>query len=64
MNYRDIIVNLEENKRKLVERLEKKDLTREEYESIQNSIQNYDYIIELTEMNHFERGNINHNHPS
>ncbi len=59
MNYSDIIGNLEENKRKLMERLKQKDLTREEYESVQNSIQNYDYILELTEMNHFERGNIN-----
>lgn len=59
MNYNDIIGNLEENKRKLMERLEKKDLSKEEYESVQNSINNYDYIIELTEMNHFERGFIN-----
>lgn len=59
MNYKDIIGNLEENKRKLMERLEKKDLSREEYESLQNSIYNYDYIIELTEMNHFERGFVN-----
>ncbi len=59
MNYTDIIGNLEENKRKLMERLEKKDLSKEEYESVQNSINNYDYIIELTEMNHFERGFMN-----
>lgn len=56
MNYKDIIVNLEENKRKLIERLENKDLAKEEHELVQNSINNYDYIIELTEMNHFERG--------
>jgi hypothetical protein len=56
MNYTDIISKLEENKRKLMERLENKDLTKEEYESVQNSINNYNYIIELTEMNHFERG--------
>lgn len=59
MNYKDIIVILEENKRNLIKKLEMKDLSKEEYESIQNSINNYDYIIELTEMNHYERGYAN-----
>ncbi len=38
--------------------LEGKNLSKEQMDSIQHSIDNYNYIIELTEMNHFERGNI------
>ena len=56
MNYQDVITRLEENKINLTKKLENKNLAKEEYESIQHSIENYDYIIELTEMNHFERG--------
>lgn len=56
MDYQNVIAKLEENKRKLTERLENKNLPKEEYESIMHSIENYDYIIQLTEMNHFERG--------
>lgn len=56
MDYHYIIAKLEEDKRKLTEKLENKDLPKAEYETIKHSIENYDYIIQLTEMNHFERG--------
>lgn len=56
MDYRNVIAKLEENKRKLEKKLENKDLSKEEYESIKHSLENYDYIIQLTEMNRFERG--------
>ncbi|MBB6446691.1 DUF3896 family protein [Bacillus benzoevorans] len=56
MDYLNVIAKLEENKRKLTEKLEDNTLPKEEYELIMHSIENYDYIIQLTEMNHFERG--------
>nr|WP_295972513.1 DUF3896 family protein [uncultured Bacillus sp.] len=56
MDYRNVIAKLEENKRKLEKKLENKDLSKEEHESIKHSLENYDYIIQLTEMNRFERG--------
>ncbi|MDZ5473063.1 DUF3896 family protein [Bacillus sp. 31A1R] len=31
-------------------------LSLEEKDNIKNTIMNYEYIIELTDMNHFERG--------
>jgi hypothetical protein len=40
----------------LVKKLKSPNLTKEEYETIKKSIDNYDYMIELTDMNHFERG--------
>ncbi|WP_458413114.1 DUF3896 family protein [Schinkia sp. CFF1] len=58
MNYREIINKIEKDKTDLIKRLENKNLTKEEFESIKHSIDNYDYIIELAEMNHFERGAI------
>jgi predicted transcriptional regulator YdeE len=56
MDYQYIIAKLEDDKRKLTEKLENKELPKTEYETIKHSIENYDYIIQLTEMNHFERG--------
>lgn len=56
MNYREIIEQLEGQKQNLITRLENTNLSKEEYEAIQRSIENYQYIIELTEMNHYERG--------
>jgi len=58
MDYHEIISRLEKEKLNLVERLENKNLREEEYFSIQHSIDNYNYILELTIMNHFERGTI------
>lgn len=56
MNYQDVIEILEENKINLTKVLANNNLPKEEYEMIQQTIDNYNYIIELTEMNHFERG--------
>ncbi|MBI0579126.1 DUF3896 family protein [Neobacillus cucumis] len=58
MDYLEVISIIEKNKLNLVKMLEGKDLSKEQMDSIQHSIDNYNYIIELTEMNHFERGNI------
>ncbi|MFD0829403.1 DUF3896 family protein [Neobacillus sp. M.A.Huq-85] len=58
MDYLEVISIIEKNKLNLVKMLEGRDLSKEQMDSIQHSIDNYNYIIELTEMNHFERGNI------
>lgn len=58
MNYLSVKEQLEANKLNLMKQLDNPALTKEEYESLQQTISNYDYIIELTEMNHFERGMI------
>ncbi|MDQ6598719.1 DUF3896 domain-containing protein [Bacillus salipaludis] len=58
MDYLEVISIIEKNKLNLVKMLEGKNLSKEQMDSIQHSIDNYNYIIELTEMNHFERGNI------
>lgn len=56
MDYREIITSIEKIKLNLFKMLEDNNLSQEEYDSIQHSIDNYNYIIELTEMNHFKRG--------
>lgn len=56
MDYQNIIEKLETEKKMLAAKLENKNLPEEEYEAIKHSIENYDYIIQLTEMNRFERG--------
>lgn len=56
MNYLEIKESLEAAKRNLMKKMEKPNLSREELESILDSIENYEYIIELTDMNHYERG--------
>ncbi|WP_026576197.1 DUF3896 family protein [Bacillus sp. UNC438CL73TsuS30] len=58
MDYLEVISIIEKNKLNLVKMLEGKNLSKEQMDTIQHSIDNYNYIIELTEMNHFERGNI------
>ncbi|XJZ26627.1 DUF3896 family protein [Bacillota bacterium Lsc_1132] len=58
MDYLAVKEQLELHKLNLVKKLDNPNLTKEEYESLKNSIKNFDYIIELTEMNHFERGTI------
>ncbi|MDR6999138.1 DUF3896 family protein [Neobacillus niacini] len=59
MDYLEVISIIEKNKMNLVKMLEEKTLSKEQMDSIQHSIDNYNYIIELTEMNHFERGALN-----
>ncbi|HAQ08310.1 MAG TPA: DUF3896 domain-containing protein [Bacillus bacterium] len=59
MNYQEVKEKLEALKLGL-NKLQNPDLLIEEKESIQRSIANYEYIIELTDMNHFERGSVVH----
>ncbi|MED4205480.1 DUF3896 family protein [Neobacillus mesonae] len=56
MDYREVKDQLEETKLKLMKKAKNPNLSPEEQENIQNSIINFEYIIELTDMNHFERG--------
>lgn len=56
MNYNEIKEKLEAVRLDLTEKIQNPNLTAEEKEIIKNSILNYEYMIELTEMNHFERG--------
>lgn len=60
MKYVEVKETLEASKLELVKKLKNPNLTKEEYETIKRSIDNYDYIIELTDMNHFERGAVVH----
>jgi hypothetical protein len=60
MKYSEVKEKLEASKLDLVKKLKNPNLTKEEYETIKKSIDNYDYMIELTDMNHFERGAIGH----
>lgn len=56
MDYQEIKEKLEILKLKLINNMQNPTLSIEEKENIQNSIVNYEYIIELTDMNHFARG--------
>lgn len=56
MDFQETKNKLEALKKELVEKVKDPSTTKEELERIQKSIDNYEYIIELTEMNHFERG--------
>ncbi|MFE8699995.1 DUF3896 family protein [Cytobacillus sp. FJAT-54145] len=58
MEYQHVKQKLEERKKDLVSKMQNPDLTIEEKENIEKSIKNYEYIIELTDMNHHERGSI------
>jgi len=56
MNYLEVKGQLEEKKLNLLKKLDNSNLSKEEMEKIKRAIDNYEYIIELTEMNHYERG--------
>jgi len=60
MNYQEVKSQLEALQMALVTKMQNPDLSLEEKEAILKSIANYEYIIELTCMNHFERGNVVH----
>lgn len=60
MNYLEIKEKLEASKFELLIKMENKNLSKEELEILKMSLDNIDYIIELTEMNHFERGSLVH----
>ncbi|MDQ0157646.1 DUF3896 family protein [Robertmurraya andreesenii] len=56
MDYQEVKSKLEALKKELMKKMEDPSYTKEEIDSIQKSIDNYEYIIELTDMNHYERG--------
>jgi len=56
MNYPEVKGQLEGQKLNLLKKLDNLNLSKEEMEKIKRAIDNYEYIIELTEMNHYERG--------
>jgi hypothetical protein len=60
MNYQEVKSQLEALQMALVTKMQNPDLSLEEKENILKSIANYEYIIELTCMNHFERGTLIH----
>ena len=47
---------LEGKKQKLCNKLSSMHLSKEEREQLKLEIDNYDYILNLVEMNHYERG--------
>jgi Protein of unknown function (DUF3896) len=60
MNYQEVKEKLEASKLELMKKLEDPNLSNDEKQNILKSLDNYEYIIELTDMNHFERGIIVH----
>lgn len=58
MNYQEVKKQLEVSKNELQKKLEVQILSMEERKNLQHAIDNYEYIIELTDMNHFERGSV------
>lgn len=60
MSYQEVKSQLEALQMALVMKMQNPDLSQEEKENIVKSIANYEYIIELTCMNHFERGSLIH----
>jgi hypothetical protein len=58
MKYQEVKEKLEASKLELMNKIKNNDLSKNELDSIKLAIDNYDYIIELTDMNHFERGKV------
>jgi predicted class III extradiol MEMO1 family dioxygenase len=58
MNYQEVKEKLEASKQELMTKMKNKELSKDEIDSIERAIENYNYIIELTDMNHFERGKV------
>lgn len=56
MDFHEVKDQLELHKQNLIKKLQNGNLTKEESETVRSSIDNYEYIIELTDMNHYERG--------
>jgi hypothetical protein len=56
MDFQETKARLETLKKDLTAKLENPNTPKEEIEKLQQSIDNYEYILELTEMNHYERG--------
>ncbi|PGK37689.1 hypothetical protein CN907_16250 [Bacillus anthracis] len=47
---------LEEKKQQLCKKLSSKNLSKKEREQLKLEIDNYEYILNVVEMNHYERG--------
>lgn len=60
MNYQEVKSQLEALQMQLAHRMQNPNLSIDEKNELQRAIANYDYIIELTCMNHFERGKAFH----
>jgi len=60
MDYLEIKSHLEKLQMQLANKMQHPDLSIDEKNELQRTIANYDYIIELTCMNHFERGSVIH----
>jgi hypothetical protein len=60
LEYKEVKQQLEATKQKLSNKLQNPSLSIGEREDIQKTLINYEYIIELTDMNHFERGMVAH----
>lgn len=58
MNYQEVKKILEASKLDLLKKMKNPNMSKEELDAIRHSIDNYEYMIELTDMNHFERGKI------
>ncbi|WP_102264963.1 DUF3896 family protein [Mesobacillus jeotgali] len=56
MNYQEVKSQLEALQMQLANKMQSPNLSIDEKNELQRAIANYDYIIELTCMNHFERG--------
>ncbi|MBS8266529.1 DUF3896 domain-containing protein [Mesobacillus boroniphilus] len=56
MNYQEVKSQLEALQMQLANKMQNPNLSIDEKTELLNAIANYDYIIELTCMNHFERG--------
>lgn len=55
-SYQEIKDRLEAQKQQLVEKLETSSITESERQDIQLTIDNYQYILDLADMNYYERG--------
>ncbi|WP_379967670.1 DUF3896 family protein [Ectobacillus sp. sgz5001026] len=55
-SYQEIKNRLEAQKQQLVEKLETSSITESERQDIQLTIDNYQYILDLADMNYYERG--------
>jgi hypothetical protein len=60
MNYQEVKSHLEALQMQLANKMHNPNLSIDEKIELQKAIANYDYIIELTCMNHFERGTAIH----
>ena len=60
MNYQEVKAQLEALQMQLANKMQNPSLSIDEKSELRRAIANYDYIIELTCMNHFERGKAIH----